>query len=761
MTISAEWFPGWAITGFPGPPGEVVSGCGAGEASCTVRMNSPTGGYVRYQLNFCCFNAREQDYYAVTPADEYTIEGEVKERVGPRLELKAAAFAEVTAVIDGDVYPGETNKFGQYAIQVEEGVGTVRTAGKQCVKDQLPKCVTVKQVTVGPNQKVDFEAPPPGKIKGVVKDEDHVPVEGVTIRADDPAGGRIDTATSDANGLYELTVRAGPVHLSADDPQTCAISGEKLCPKTKDIEVEANDTAIQDWKREGCVKKVDFGTSMVAVRGCFKKIADEEWETDEKFTMNGIAMFPTEKVTFDKQSRRVSFGGGEAKLDDQSILTLQSLNLDFPTSETKFTLPAIKSKIKGFELEETLELKMEAGKTTLSSTAKLDTKLGTPAEGEKGECKGAAAVVVSLTTTNDDLLRAASFEAKDLTKVFCLPGLSRFKAMPIDSVKGAYDFKTHWWAVGGSVVAVEPFKSRFPKLKDAKGGLEVFLNQNLKLQGVSLSAKGLNIPLEPPKIFIQNLGVKLGQTNQGEAFKSEISLGASLGPKLGKAVKESLPILGEIVVKPEEAAALDVAFGSSIAENTGHEASVEDLTLSAKGVLKVWDQQFIEGTAKLVIPSASFSLSGAIDYKVGNVLTLHGDGSGWVDSVNSLVFAEGFGQVSVFAWRAATGNILFNSSVANSGGPILVGCLRSPDNVEFGVSYNFKLELPKITGCDLSEYKAVKPAGARLASVSATRGSDGQLVRRQARDEGAGAGDRRLRARPERRWSRSAAPAAP
>ena len=142
LTISAEWLPGWAITGFNFPPGEVVSGCGAGEHSCTVKINGTTGGYERHQLNFCCFNAREQDYYAVTPPDEYTIEGTVMDRVGPRQELQPSAFTEVTATIDGEVYPGTTNKKGQYAIQVEAGSGTVRTAGKQCVKTQLPKCVT-------------------------------------------------------------------------------------------------------------------------------------------------------------------------------------------------------------------------------------------------------------------------------------------------------------------------------------------------------------------------------------------------------------------------------------------------------------------------------------------------------------------------------------------------------------------------------------------------------------------------------------------
>lgn len=718
LTISAEWLPGWAITGFNFPPGEVVSGCGAGEHSCTVKINSTTGGYVRHQLDFCCFNAREQDYYAVTPADEYTIEGTVMDRVGPRQELRPAAFTEVVATIDGEAYPGTTNKMGQYAIQVEQGSGSVRTAQRQCVKDELPKCVTSKAVNVGPNQKVDFEAPPPAKIKGVVKDSEGNPEKGVTIRANDPQGGRLDTSVSDDKGLYELAVRAGAIHLSADDPQACAVSGEQ-CPKAKDIEVEANDTATQDWRVEGCVKKVDFGTSMVAVNGCFKKVADEEWETEEKFTMDGIPIVPSGKVTLDKQARRIAFGGGVAKLDDQTVFNLASLNFDFPTAETKYSLPfESKVEIGGFELSETMELKFEAGKTTLTTTTKLDTKLGTEATEAKGECKGTAAVVLALTTTNDDLLKSGSFEAKDLQKVFCLPGMSRFSALKLDSIKGSRDFKTKWWSVGGSIIGLPPFKGKFGGAKTS--GQITFDPEHWLPQAGELKVSGLDIPLEPPKLYLQNLGVKFGQANKGEATKAEVSLGVSLGPKLGKAVKKSLPVLGEFVIKPEELAALDVTFGGSIAEPTDHQASLEDLVLSAKGTVKFWDQQVFEGTVKLAFASSSLSFTGGMDLKAGNVFALHNDGTAWIDSINGLFFAEGFARAAVPGWAAVSGNFLLNSSL-----PIAVVCMRDPDGVDFGITYNFKAEAPKLTGCDLSPYRAAKPAGARAAVASKARAGRG------------------------------------
>ena len=332
-------------------------------------------------------------------------------------------------------------------------------------------------------------------------------------------------------------MRAGAVHLSADDPQACAVSGE-LCPKAKDIEVEANDTATQDWRVEGCVKKVDFGTSMVAVRRCFKKVADEEWETEESFTMDGIPIFPTGKVVLDKQGRRISFPAAVAKLDGQVLFDLGPVDLDFPTGETKLELP-VKGKVEigGFDLEETFELKFEAGKTTLTTTTKLDTKLGTEATSDKEACKGTAAVVLALTTTNDDLLKSGSFEAKDLQKVFCLPGMSRFSSLKLDSIKGSRDFKTKWWSVGGSIVGVPPFKAKFGKEAKTSGQL-TFDPEHWLPQAGELKVSGLDIPLEPPKLYLQNMGVKFGQAGKGEATKAEVSLGVSLGPEAGQSGEE-------------------------------------------------------------------------------------------------------------------------------------------------------------------------------------------------------------------------------
>lgn len=716
LTISAEWLPGWAITGFNFPPGEVVSGCGIGEHSCTVRINSTTGGYVRHQLNFCCFNAREQDYYAVTPPDEYTVEGTVMDRVGPRQELQPAAFTGVTVTIDGEVYPGTTNKKGQYAIQVEFGSGTVRTEGGQCVKSELPKCNTSKAISVGPNQTVDFEAPPPGKIKGTVKDTEGNAVQGTTIRVDDPEGGRLDTAVSDANGLYELSVRAGDVHLSADDPQACAVSAGEECPKTKDIAVEADQTSVVDWKVEGCVKKVDFGTSMVAVRGCFTKIDDDEWETDEKFTLDGIDIYPGQKVTLDKQARRVSFGGMEAKIGGKTILKLPSLDLDFPAGETAVTLPAVGVELLGFGISGNLALKLEAGKTTFTIESELNTGLAGTAIA--GKCKGKAGANLSLVVNNDDGLRSASFEAKDLKKLFCLPGLGPdANALPIEAVKGSYDFKTGWWGLGGTISDLPPFAGKFDKAKTTG---EVFFDKNWLPRGGTLSVKGLNTPLEPPTVFLQGLGVKFGQANEGEAEKREFSLAASLGPKLpGGSVKQSLPGLGEFVLKPEEFASLEATFGGSVAENKERPTSLEDLTLSGGAKVKFWDQQVLSGTAKLIIPSASFALSGTFDAKLGNALTMHGDSKGWIDTVNGILFAEGYGEVRVLGWRGAQGNFLLNSST-----PIAVACLRSPGGVEAGVTYSFKLALKafKVGGCELGPYRATAPAGASSAGASGSKG---------------------------------------
>ena len=259
MTMSVAWSDGWRPTSFS-PPGTPVTPCppppsSANAWSCTMTMTSATNAYVRRQVNFCCFNAREQDYYAVI-GEGRIIRGTVR-NAHPLFpgQTVAAYPAEVTGRVGGKVFRANTSKAGTYDLLTDDGDGTVRTTARHCVKSALPaQCRTTETVGSG-DTTIDWEAPPKHKISGrvVVADSDPPkPLKGVEIIAEDGNGGsRLAGATTDADGRYSMTVRAGSVKLRSTEGQMCAQSARRAEQCNISVTFDLQAARTQDWKKGG------------------------------------------------------------------------------------------------------------------------------------------------------------------------------------------------------------------------------------------------------------------------------------------------------------------------------------------------------------------------------------------------------------------------------------------------------------------------------------------------------------------------------
>ena len=261
LTVTYNWYapgtggvPEWRPTSFA-PIGVPQGGdCAAppplaGTWTCTVKMNSATNGWARHNVGFCCFNAHAEAAYAVI-GEGKIINGTVLER-DPRQpsRLVGADRIDVVATIGGQVFRTNTSPTGTYTLVVEEGSGSISTAGGHCVRDRLPDCVTSKSITMGPNTIVDFEQPPRYRITGTVKNNAGQPVRRVTVRADGPDG-RVASDSSNSDGEYTMEVPEGAFTLRSDDRDVCVIVGGD-CPQTRSVSVSADTT--QDFRKRDLV----------------------------------------------------------------------------------------------------------------------------------------------------------------------------------------------------------------------------------------------------------------------------------------------------------------------------------------------------------------------------------------------------------------------------------------------------------------------------------------------------------------------------
>lgn len=725
ITIHWQRQAGWEMSsGWPSSlPGlSPTLACLATDTSCTYEVTSATNSWVVYDFGFCSFACAVDGVAYATVGEGRPISGKVTERDShggirgvPEQTVSASGTHSRSA---------ETNRQGEYTILVENGDYTVATAGRHCVKAELPTCKTSKSVSVPPSQHIDFHRDPDAKIRGTVTDADGGKVKGVTVRADEPTGERIDSAVSGADGRYELTVPIGDVKLTTDDPDVCLDppTGDP-CAKEKSLSVE-RDTIV-NWKLKGCSRTVDFENSMIATTlGCFNKTGDQEWKIDDPFRMNGVDITPGDDVVFDKSHQTVTFPKLTWEVGGAELLTFPGGTVDFnlPNQTLAPGTGSPKGKFKGIGIGAgDFKLASEAGKSTFSISAELPyTFTSKKVENPKG-CPGKAKAKLTVVTTNADGLSELGFEMEKPGEVFCVlsnPDKKGPDKSPggysIESVRGAYMLGASqgWWRLGGKIGGIPLFGG-----KNAALDVEITMDAEMHLQRLAVNASEINKVLSSPFIWLQRLGIDGGVASQGAAMQLAFKAGVSLFPSnkaLGLGPKTfKFPGIGDLTVVPNEIASLDATF--TYADLDHDPFTITDASLKGAGDVKVWDYPLMKADETYFPGPSAILVNGQVQFgdPSGQAFSLRGKGSGFADANRGLLYVQADGNVNFFGLAPRASHAVVNSSKG------VTACVDVEGGVNWGVTWAPLSELPRVGGCDLSNFAAPIPKAAAAAAGGA------------------------------------------
>lgn len=724
ITFHWQRQPGWEMVGgwptfMPGLSPTLP--CLPTETSCTYEVTSATNAWTVYDFGFCSGVCAVDGVAYATIGEGRAISGKVTERDShggirgvPGLTVSASGTHSHSA---------ETNRQGEYAMLVENGGYAVFTSGRHCVKADLPTCKIVKTLTVPPSQRVDFHRDPPAKIRGTVTDADGGKVKGVTVNAAEPGGQLIATSVSGADGRYELTVPIGDVKLTTSDPDVCVDppTGEP-CVKEKTLAVERD--SIVNWKLKGCSRTVDFENSMIATtQGCFDKTGDQEWTIDDPFRINGIDITPPSKVTFDKSHQTVTFPRAEWDVGGRPLLTYAGGTIDFnlPTQALPPDATSVVGPFYGVGLAGGFKLTSEAGKSTFSVSAEIPYTFANKKIESSAACPGKAKATLNVVTTNADGLGELGFAVDNPGEVFCVPANPNKPSPPdkpggytLQNLRGAFLFgaSAGWWRIGGKIGGIPLLGG-----KNASVDAEITVDDQLRLQRLAINASDINRPLSNPALWLQRLGADGGIASRGAvaqlAFKAGVSLGPSekasgLGPKTVK-----FPAVGDITVIPAEIASLDGTV--TYADVDGDPATFTDASLKGTTEVKLWDYPLLKGEETYFPGTSAFLVSGEVRFgdPTGQIFSLRGKGSGFADASRGMLYLQADGNVNIAGLAPRASHAVVNSTKG------VTACVDVEGDVNWGVSWAPLSQLPRVGGCDLSNFTAPAPKAAAAAASRA------------------------------------------
>jgi hypothetical protein len=726
VTVTLQHLPGW-IPLWPAPPlGLVHTGpaCTAADSTCTYTAFGATNAWARFApVNFCFSGCGiETDYYAVIDQG-WEISGDVT-KPDPKDPAKLVGDPGVEiqmAKQGGGTVTTSTNPDGHYSKIVEDGTYTVATARHHCVKD-VPGCSTTRTVTVGGGKTVDFTAPPPVTISGAVKDEDGVAQKGVTIVADaSDTGSRLDAAVSGADGTYKLRIPKGLTRLSSHDPGVCAIGAGGACDKTKDLDAQ-HDTTV-DWKLKGCSTTVSFG-SLAAVNGCFKKTADQQWETDKAFRMNGVDVQPDGKVILDGKSGHVTFDKVDWVIGGVPVYRMkQGLDLDFNgTGGAVKPLQFVNSPI-GLTLPvDDLTITYAPGSTTLAMNVEWSRDLRAP-EGvslpqPKGACSGKVKLGLSLQTTNADGLKLATLEAGN-SETFCVPAVAggdddpnHSAGIKLKSLKGSYDFPNGYWTIGGTVSGIPLMGGKV----DFTASL-TFGTKPLRVRGVTATVSGINKLVYPGLLlFLQRGGFSASLASETGPLSLTLNAGFSIGPGLSAAVTKTIPTIGKITIIPKEEISIDPTLTWS--DKDQNLLTLDDASLTGTGAVKVWDYPIFNGSIAYLPGPQAFTFDGKflLSDPSGQFINVSGKANGFLDFSRALLYLNGITSVSAPALGLKGASA---EAVLNSDKHVVAFCSTGGPDPAWGFLINYKEFAFDWAACDLSPFREKAPVAGPAAKAAA------------------------------------------
>jgi hypothetical protein len=732
----------------------------AGSTSCTLKAIAATGGWRTqgYTLSISSSRPYESgDYYAVVGPDTYEIAGLLRKH-NPSSDASEPAPG-VTVVVeeiggDGDKYSQATNLNGRYSILVDKGTWRVRVSDRRFCHETTSGsgCSRTPTTSTPGDREVNFQMPKPVKVSGTVVTKDGEGIADVKVRlSEDGAAPR--EARSDDDGKYEFEDVSPDSSVTLDSPLkgVCpkiaggvALDGDGACVQPKRTITVDRDTVV-DFERAGCVKTIDFRSSMVATGQCFDVKGPDEWSTDKPFRMNGLDFEPTGTVQFNGTSRVVWFESGTTSVwlpgeaNSIAIGTLPPLvaRIAFVTDTTVFTQSAgldegssITRSIGGFPIGGKVTITMTAGQSKINGTLMLPVDPGAQFGWSDGGYKNAAgesaegfSVGFTATTDNAKGFRAmdASFEDGFKSPIFRLK-----------SIKAGYDVPTGVWNLGGSVepafLAPNPNVATVlqadrsdPTASAGAGSIEGSISATGvpffggEFRGLTAAVDGLNIPVNGTA-WLQRLrmGVQMQSLRDGTPFSMTAGVGLSIGPR-SSPQSLNVPLLGSVPIKPAERASIDGDFTVSWSRMTW--GADNDLLINGTAALKVWDQPIGSGSMSLYPSQGLFGGSltlGVTDPSGGTLFSMRGRGEVWMDGRANRIYTEGQGNVSVLG-VGGNGDVVITGP-----NPMMAGVCADFFGYRVGATYNYSTgEYTSSETCDLSSFRALKPAPPEPAKAAA------------------------------------------
>ncbi len=716
-----------------------------GSGSCTLKAKAATGGWRTHGYTYTQIgsNAYEDgDYYAIVGPDTYEIAGTVRGRErGSKVDKPISGATMVVEQIggDGEKYTQATNANGRYSVLVKEGQWKVRSTKKGvCASLGTTGCQRSVTTTTPSDRTIDFKGPAPVKVTGTVTSGDDEPVEGIKIRAV-AADEEPREATSAADGTYTLEPLTPGVAWVLDAPGRLDVcpkgpAGAELLPNgrckepTKTVTPESD--IIVDFQKPGCVKKVDFGSSMQAKGECFESDGPEEWHTTKAFRMNGLDFPEGGNVVFDATSRRVRFEGDRTvKLPYKKQAYLVGgvpggADVGFETETTKFslflagTIPPMKTFV-GWPVSGKLGVEMTAGTSAVSLEIALPTdptKAFDWKEGSFGDGKGVVGVGLKITTDNDNGVRAIELGVNNSGE---LPDKAIFKnpIFKLSEAKMAYDLVDDQLTISGKG-APSFLNPPAPALDPNAINIEIGEKASKEISGtlvttgvpfagghfvsLALGVDGLNFPVYGKAIYLQRASVTLPLGNLHHNGPGSFSAG--LGFSLDQ--KHEPQKLGPLLILPSEFVSVDGQFG--VAWDKIGDYGLENLAITGSVATKLWDQP--AGTLKAGVWPARGIVGGKLDMGLsdptgGTIFTIGGAGELWLDASTSRAYAAARGQISILGLSGA-GDAVFTGDSAG----LKLGACPELLGHRVGFTYDFATGDHVLgSGCDLSAFKALKP----------------------------------------------------
>jgi hypothetical protein len=774
--------------------------CAEKAPSCTFKQDTPTNGWAQFNLGFSnpFGPASESDYYGVVGKDWYAIEGVVQRALpGQPGKFKGAQGLTVTA--SGDSYqpkPAVTNGGGRYTIWVKKGIYTIAVDGGShsfCEESALPAaCVRRARRTVEDSDiTVNWKEPPRFKVSGTVSDgaEKPKPIRGATIRVrpQNSADGATETATTDSKGKYSMDVEQGDVVVDSTDKTLCVKGADappgQECARRKEIDLHSN--VVVDFVRTGCEQEVVFPERMAAMGECFKEVQVgpvKLMKTEDPFWMNGLRMYPTSEVYFDKTTKTLVTDQPisiKLRLPDgteKTMLYLPSLTLNFVEAEWGIDKPVDLS-YSGLEPIGGFKLTWSEGSTTLTGKGGLSKQKWNIEDPEHTFVEADVySLTVEATASNpgsDDEgreqipggLRRLRGAFAPGNKVVIPAGADKKKGakyLKLKEVGGAYDFGKKIWRFNAKAetnfLGAGPASSlglNEPPTVDAT--LDVDSNFAPQLLKISVGDH-INRQL-PYALFLQRLNLAIGadQLTPNSPFQISLGAGVSLGP----------------AAEGKELAAVDGQFTLVPVGSRAEAGAFEDVALKGKGGLKIVGYDLLKGNLEwypgrfTMIADGEANLEAPAQVKgvpLGGKFGLSGKASGWYDGINYEFGAEGIGTASLpllgslgVKWAAA---VRWGGTPAGSTGlkeglglchvssrattvpdsvPVAGGAqfyFGDPDEELYGFTYDWNTgEWKGPEGCNLAPYTRARPrpktatAAAAAQTVDVPKGARGLGVR--------------------------------